>query len=207
MSVLLKIENLTCRRSDSFVFSDINFELNKGQNIEVIGSNGSGKTTLLRCILGLIPEVEGKIYWKGKNVNDSRISFLKSSFYQGHHLGIKSEFSVKENLEYSHFAFDSNRDAVVKAASRLGLGPYLQRKTSELSVGQKKRIAIARWLITELDLFLIDEPFTALDDEASLIIHDIVKELNLKGVSFLITGHRPSNIKSTHIYLKEHNED
>ena len=78
---------------------------------------------------------------------------------------------------------------------------FLDQSISELSVGQKKRAAIAKWLLKEKKIYLIDEPFTALDDEGRKLICSIVDELNMKGISFLITGHRPSSIKSKEIYL------
>ena len=73
--------------------------------------------------------------------------------------------------------------------------------TSELSVGQKKRISIARWLLKDFGIYFIDEPFSALDDEASNLIEEIIEELNKKGASFVITGHRPSNVVSSQINL------
>ena len=78
MTNLLKIENLTCQRSNNLIFSNLSFEVEKGNNVEIIGSNGSGKTSLLRCILGLVEKKEGKISWKNQPVEESRHSFLKS---------------------------------------------------------------------------------------------------------------------------------
>ena len=101
MPYLLQIINLKCSRSDDVVIRDFSLEINRGENIEIIGSNGSGKTTLLKAILGLLPDIEGEILWQGTEIKETGNSFLKSCFYQGHKLGIKSTFTVLENLKYS----------------------------------------------------------------------------------------------------------
>ena len=72
---------------------------------------------------------------------------------------------------------------------------------STLSVGQKKRISIARWLLKDFKIYFIDEPFSALDDKATHLIEELINELNAKGSSFIITGHRPSSINANRIYL------
>ena len=198
---MLSIENFSFNRSGNVVISDVSFEMEEGSNVEIIGSNGSGKTTLLRAILGFIPEVKGNILWEGNDITMSRHSFFKSCFYQGHSLALKSILSVGENLKYSSAGFNSTKKEILAAVSRVGMEGFLDQSISELSVGQKKRVAIAKWLLKEKKIYLIDEPFTALDDEGRKLICSIVDELNMKGISFLITGHRPSSIKSKEIYL------
>ena len=206
MPYLLQIINLKCSRSDDVVIRDFSLEINRGENIEIIGSNGSGKTTLLKAILGLLPDLEGEILWQGTEIKETGNFFLKSCFYQGHKLGIKSTFTVLENLKYSNFPLLATNQTLSSVASRVGIGNFLHRATSDLSIGQTKRIALARWLIKDFDLYLIDEPFTALDDEGSSLIHSIIKELNSRGSSFLITGHRKSGLHSKKIYLNGTNE-
>ena len=195
----LKVENLSCVRSEKAIFKNLNFEVLPGQNIEIIGSNGSGKTTLLRTLLGLINKEEGTINWldEGNNFNEYR-SF--DCFYQGHQMGIKNMLTVFENLKLTQNAKGMNAEDIHKCLERVGLYK-INEMASDLSVGQKKRISIARWLLKDFKIYFIDEPFTALDDPASDLIKEIIKELNQKGSSFVITGHRSSNINATLIEI------
>jgi len=195
----LKVENLSCVRSEKAIFKNLNFEVLPGQNIEIIGSNGSGKTTLLRTLLGLINKEEGTINWldEDNNFNEYR-SF--DCFYQGHQMGIKNMLTVFENLKLTQNAKGMNAEDIHKCLERVGLYK-INEMASDLSVGQKKRISIARWLLKDFKIYFIDEPFTALDDSASDLIKEIINELNQKGSSFVITGHRSSNINATLIEI------
>jgi heme exporter protein A len=195
----LKVENLSCVRSEKAIFKNLNFEVLPGQNIEIIGSNGSGKTTLLRTLLGLINKEEGIINWldEDNNFNEYR-SF--DCFYQGHQMGIKNMLTVFENLKLTHYAKGMSEGDINKCLERVGLYK-INEMASDLSVGQKKRISIARWLLKDFKIYFIDEPFTALDDSASDLIKEIINELNQKGSSFVITGHRSSNINATLIEI------
>jgi heme exporter protein A len=195
----LKVENLSCVRSEKAIFKNLNFEVLPGQNLEIIGSNGSGKTTLLRTLLGLINKEEGIINWldEDNNFNEYR-SF--DCFYQGHQMGIKNMLTVFENLKLTHNAKGMSEEDINKCLERVGLYK-INEMASDLSVGQKKRISIARWLLKDFKIYFIDEPFTALDDSASNLIKEIINELNQKGSSFVITGHRSSNINATLIEI------
>ena len=191
----LKVENLSCVRSEKAIFKNLNFEVLPGQNIEIVGSNGSGKTTLLRTILGFINKEEGIINWldEDNNFNEYRTF---DCFYQGHQMGIKNMLTVFENLKLTHNAKGMNEQDINKCLERVGLYG-INEMASDLSVGQKKRISIARWLLKDFKIYFIDEPFSALDDPASDLIKEIINELNQKGSSFVITGHRSSNINAT----------
>ena len=195
----LKVENLSCVRSNKVVFENINFEVFPGENLEIIGSNGSGKTTLLRTILGLIKPEKGIINWLDENdkFNDFRTF---ECFYQGHQLGIKNLLTVYENLKLTHGAKGMDENIIYQCLERVGL-MRVNELASNLSVGQRKRISIARWLLKNFKIYFIDEPFSALDDEATSMIEHLIQELNSKGCSFVITGHRPSQVKANRISI------
>ncbi len=195
----LKVENLSCVRSNKVVFENINFEVFPGENLEIIGSNGSGKTTLLRTILGLIKPEKGIINWLDENdkFNDFRTF---ECFYQGHQLGIKNLLTVYENLKLTHGAKGMDENKIYECLERVGL-MRINELASNLSVGQRKRISIARWLVKNFKIYFIDEPFSALDDEATSMIERLIQELNSKGCSFVITGHRPSQVKANRISI------
>ena len=195
----LKVENLSCVRSNKVVFENINFEVFPGENLEIIGSNGSGKTTLLRTILGLIKPEKGVINWLDENdkFNDFRTF---ECFYQGHQLGIKNLLTVYENLKLTHGAKGMDENTIYECLERVGL-MRVNELASNLSVGQRKRISIARWLLKNFKIYFIDEPFSALDDEATSMIEHLIQELNTKGCSFVITGHRPSQVNANRINI------
>ena len=195
----LKVENLSCVRSNKVVFENINFEVFPGENLEIIGSNGSGKTTLLRTILGLIKPEKGIINWLDENdkFNDFRTF---ECFYQGHQLGIKNLLTVYENLKLTHGAKGMDENIIYQCLERVGL-MRVNELASNLSVGQRKRISIARWLLKNFKIYFIDEPFSALDDEATSMIEHLIQELNSKGCSFVITGHRPSQVNANRINI------
>ena len=191
----LKVENLSCVRSEKAIFKNLNFEVLPGQNIEIVGSNGSGKTTLLRTLLGFINKAEGIINWLDEDNNFKEYRSF-DCFYQGHQMGIKNLLTVFENLKLTHNAKGMSEKDINKCLERVGLYK-INEMASDLSVGQRKRISIARWLLKDFKIYFIDEPFTALDDPASDLIKEIINELNQKGSSFVITGHRSSNINAT----------
>ena len=195
----LKVENLSCVRSNKVVFENINFEVFPGENLEIIGSNGSGKTTLLRTILGLIKPEKGIINWLDENdkFNDFRTF---ECFYQGHQLGIKNLLTVYENLKLTHGAKGMDENKIYECLERVGL-MRINELAANLSVGQRKRISIARWLVKNFKIYFIDEPFSALDDEATSMIEHLIQELNSKGCSFVITGHRPSQVNANRINI------
>ena len=195
----LKVENLSCVRSNKVVFENINFEVFPGENLEIIGSNGSGKTTLLRTILGLIKPEEGIINWLDENNKFNEFRTFEC-FYQGHQLGIKNLLTVYENLNLTHGAKGMDENTIYECLERVGL-MRVNELASNLSVGQRKRISIARWLLKNFKIYFIDEPFSALDDEATSMIEHLIQELNSKGCSFVITGHRPSQVNANRINI------
>ena len=195
----LKVSNLSCIRADNQLFKNLSFEVNPGQNIEIIGSNGSGKTTLLRILLGLIDIGDGEVEWLDREGKYNKFRNIEC-FYQGHSLGIKNLLSAQENLRLSSYSFGVSEEKISSSLNRVGIRNH-SSLTSELSVGQKKKISIARWLLKDFGIYFIDEPFSALDDQASNLIVEIIEELNAKGASFVITGHRPSKVTSNQITL------
>ena len=206
MSNILKVKNLNCQRSGKVVLQGLNFEVEAGKNVEIIGSNGSGKTTILRLLLGFINDYDGDIYWNDSEVPSKLQEKDIHCFYQGHQIGIKPLLTVYENLKFSSSGFNSSEEEITSVANKGGIKTFLNRQSASLSAGQKRRIAIGRWLLKDFNLYLIDEPFTTLDDEGVELIKDVVTELNNRGASFLITGHRPSELNSKKIYLEVENE-
>ncbi|MDC0545517.1 ATP-binding cassette domain-containing protein, partial [Gammaproteobacteria bacterium] len=113
---------------------------------------------------------------------------------------IKNLLTVFENLNITKHAKGMSQEDIYKHLERVGLS-NVNEFASNISVGQRKRIAMAKWLLKEFKIYFIDEPFSALDDTATLLIEKLIKELNAKGCSFVITGHRPSGIEATRVEI------
>jgi len=199
MSPRLKVKDLSCRRSNEIIFSDINFEVISGENLEIIGSNGSGKTTLLRAVLGLIALNSGEVNWPiPGNEETSKIRHM--AFYQGHKVAIKNLLTAKENLELFYPKKNLKREEMSNLLARVGVKD-VNRLAGNLSEGQRKRVALARWFVKKSSFYLIDEPFSAMDNNGIELVKDFISELNKEGASFLITGHGESGIRAKQLNL------
>jgi len=190
---MLKAHQLTAVRGDRRLFTQLSFSVAAGELLYVRGVNGSGKTTLLRMLAGLTQPAEGGIQWDGRpiGVNDDR--FCGDVFYLGHRAAIKDDLDAVENLGFSAtLAGQSISRAVArKALSAMGLSDHDDLPARVLSQGQRRRVALARLLNSEARLWILDEPFTALDtvaiDHLQASIHE---HLGRGGVVVLTTHQR-----------------
>ena len=165
---MLVAQNLCCERGDRCLFSALDFSLNPGSLLYVEGANGTGKTTLLRTICGLFTPESGDILWNGTKTRSLGDEFRKDVIYLGHHNGIKLDLTGLENLRFT-LAMDgvnATEDQLLDALEDIGLGGYEDLPVRVLSQGQKRRVALARLLLSKIPLWILDEPFTALDVDA-----------------------------------------
>lgn len=187
---MLEVRDLECVRGDHRLFSGLSFELQGGELLRLRGSNGSGKTSLLRTVCGLLEPAAGEVRWQGKNIRAQRDEFHGDLLYLGHHNGIKAELTGFENLRLSA-ALSGQRlrdDAIYDALERIGLGGREDLPTQVLSQGQKRRVALARLLLSEAELWVLDEPFTALDVKAVALLKRLITEhLQAQGMVILTT--------------------
>ncbi|OQY42163.1 MAG: lipoprotein ABC transporter ATP-binding protein [Fusobacteriia bacterium 4572_74] len=189
--IILKIEKLNKRykdkKRDIKILNDLDFEINKGEFVSVLGKSGSGKTTFLNMIGMLDRPDSGDIYYAGQNVSkapSSKIDLLRNEMlgfiFQFHYL--LPEFSALENVMLPGLiGKKKNREETKKRAIELlvemQLGDRLDHKPTELSGGEKQRVAIARAMINEPKIILADEPTGNLDEETSEVIHDLLKKI------------------------------
>lgn len=184
---LLKAINLRCIRDDRILFADLSFSLHEGQALLLEGRNGSGKTSLLRILCGFREADEGRILWHGESIQDSR--YRSDMTYVGHLDGIKKELTVLENLKVS-LALKSPGPYTIEAAlSRVQLAGYDDIPAQSLSAGQKRRLSLARLLITHNRLWILDEPFTSIDREGIRLIETLMSEHCAKGGMIVLTSH------------------
>jgi len=189
--VILKIEKLNKKykdkKRDIQILNELDFEINKGEFISVLGKSGSGKTTFLNMIGMLDSPDSGDIYYAGQNVSDahsSKIDLLRNEMlgfiFQFHYL--LPEFSALENVMLPGLiGKKKSREEVKKKATEIliemKLGDRLDHKPTELSGGEKQRVAIARAMINEPKIILADEPTGNLDEETSEVIHDLLRKI------------------------------
>ena len=187
---MLEVRNLECVRGDHRLFADLNFTLQAGELLHLRGSNGSGKTSLLRTICGLMTPANGEVFWQGENIRSLREEYNSGLTYIGHQGGIKDDLSAIENLQlYCRlFGFSVSEDQIIVALGKIGLGGREDLPTKVLSQGQKRRVALARLLIHKSKLWVLDEPFNALDVAAVKLLKDLItNHLSIGGMVILTT--------------------
>lgn len=183
----LEITDLSCSRDDRTLFSDLSFTVHPGQVLLLEGSNGSGKTTLLRTLCGFREADSGEIRWAGQALHES--TFFADMAYVGHADGIKKELTVLENLR---FALALNRPgpfSIEQTLQKVQLAGYDDNLVQTLSAGQKRRLSLARLLITHTILWILDEPFTSLDKQGIELIETLIDAHVNQGGMVILTSH------------------
>ncbi|OQW90589.1 MAG: heme ABC transporter ATP-binding protein CcmA [Beggiatoa sp. IS2] len=186
----LVVEHLQCIRDDRILFTDLNFSLVSGQLLQVEGPNGSGKTSLLRILCGLTLPTEGTVLWNGQNIHTIQADYWANLAYIGHAPGIKAELTPLENLAMARaFAASPTTLSLPEALAQVGLYGFEEVPTRTLSAGQQRRVAMARLLINKAQLWILDEPFTALDKAAILMIENLLATHAQQGGMAVFTSH------------------
>jgi heme exporter protein A len=194
---LLEIVNLACARGDRPLFQDLSFSLSPGEFLHVQGANGSGKTTLLRTLCGLTQPAAGEIRWNGALVRDDVEGFRRQLCFVGHLNGIQGEFTAAENLAlHLALAGDAAEASIQEALGQLGLTAVARLPAKLLSQGQKRRLALARFLISRKPLWILDEPISALDvRSAARMTHYFTAHLDRGGL-IVLTSHQDITLAS-----------
>jgi len=194
MSKLI-VNNLSCQRGYKLLFENLSFELNSGEVLKVSGPNGSGKTSLMKILAGLSSFETGSIDYDDTKINSERynLDFL----YLGHLAALSPELSCLENLKYTMRLGNDSLDLDFSdALKKVGLEKFENELVGKLSAGQKKRIALSLLFITQSKVWLLDEPFSALDSKAIKIIETRVEDHCNSGGICVLTTHQECNIKN-----------
>ncbi|CCS00339.1 heme ABC exporter, ATP-binding protein CcmA [Salmonella enterica subsp. enterica serovar Agona str. 50.E.08] len=157
---MLEARDLYCERDERTLFRGLSFTVDAGEWVQVTGGNGAGKTTLLRLLTGLARPDGGEVYWQGEPLRRVRDSFHRSLLWIGHQPGIKSRLTARENL---HFFHPGDGARLPEALAQAGLAGFEDVPVARLSAGQQRRVALARLWLTRAALWVLDEPFTAID--------------------------------------------
>ncbi len=194
---ILEIKHLEKNFGKNKVLKDINFKVEKGQVVSIIGSSGSGKSTLLRCINGLEEKTSGDVIFEGKNIFEGRVDLRKvrtkmAMVFQSFNL--YENLTVLENctigpIKVLKMKKEEAEELAKKNLEDVGMIKYQNARPRQLSGGQKQRVAIARSLTMKPDVMLFDEPTSALDPEMVGEVLDIMKKLAEKGMTMIVVTH------------------
>lgn len=193
---MLSSSNLACVRGDRRLFSGLCFSLESGGRLHIGGENGAGKTSLLRMLCGLSPPEDGEIFWHGKAIDRLGDEYRRAVLYLGHHNALKEELTALENLQTSA-ALAGVRvadDEGVRLLSCVGLAGREELAVRFLSQGQKRRVALARLLWSRAPLWILDEPFVALDVAAVNWLAGIIGAHVAAGGMAVLTSHQDVDI-------------
>lgn len=190
MTALLSVSDLAVLRGERLLFRQIEFALQAGDCLLVEGDNGSGKTSLLRVVAGLMPPDSGEIRWRGAETRREPQVFREALAWYGHKSGLKQDLTLIENLRCEAALRPTRSLAPDDVLGPLALTALTGLPLRVLSAGQQRRVALARLLMTDVPLWLLDEPFTNLDRAGQALVNDLIgRHLELGGVCVL-AAHR-----------------
>lgn len=192
---LLEARSLRCERDERVLFEGLNFTVAGGQIVQLVGPNGSGKTTLLRSLSGLSTRFEGDLFWREQPIDDVRSDYLSGTLYIGHAAGIKSALSPLENLRWSVASRPLRAGVTFESAlDRVGLYGFEDTPCYMLSAGQQRRVNLARLFLLDAQLWILDEPFTAIDKTGVAELECWIGEHAEQGGAVLLTTHHQLNL-------------
>jgi len=198
VSVLLQTVDLCCERDQRPLVVDLNLQVEAGNIYQIEGPNGSGKTTLLRVLCGLSSRYRGELRWRGQPLPANREQFLSQLLYIGHNSGVKVLLTVRENLRWHARAMGGagadSEAQILTAIERVGLYGYEDAPCFALSAGQQRRVGLARLFIGEMSLWILDEPFTAIDRQGVAELEGWVEQFAAGGGAVILTTHHQLSI-------------
>ncbi|MGX9463174.1 cytochrome c biogenesis heme-transporting ATPase CcmA [Shewanella sp. A14] len=200
--VLLSANELTCIREERILFDGLSFNINSGDIVQIEGPNGAGKTSLLRIIAGLSRPYAGEVEYLGEDITRCRDEFNHDLLYLGHLAGVKSELTAEENLNFNLRISGYDEFNTTELLTKVNLTGFEEALAGHLSAGQHRRTALARLQHSNCKIWILDEPFTAIDKKG-------VEELELlfiqhaeSGGCVILTTHQDMSIISNNILRK-----
>jgi heme exporter protein A len=189
---MLEVSSLECVRGERRLFAGVGFRLGGGEMLSLQGENGSGKTSLLRILCGLSPAAAGDVRWRGEPIGRLGEDYRRELCYLGHHNAIKEELTPLENLLASARLADEALDEgeALDALERLGLAGRADLPCRYLSQGQKRRVALARLVNERRALWVLDEPYVALDAAAIELVAGLIGAHLQRGGLAVLTTHQ-----------------
>jgi heme exporter protein A len=177
-------------RGDRRLFSGLDFSVPAGTFVQLTGPNGSGKTSLLRMLCGLLTPAEGQVKWEGANIRSLGEDYFTSVTYLGHRHGVKEELTAIENLRISNAlnGIEVSKERARAVLDLMGLAGRDTLPARLLSEGQRRRVALARLLVCNTKLWLLDEVMTSLDKSGVALVRSLIENhLAGGGIAFVAT--------------------
>ncbi|MDR0587422.1 MAG: cytochrome c biogenesis heme-transporting ATPase CcmA [Burkholderiales bacterium] len=194
---MLEVKNLAARRGYATLFEEVGFRVDAGDALLITGANGTGKTTLLRMIAGLSHPAAGQIFWNGKPVLPFAGELRNNVLFTGHAPMIKDELTAAENLTLLLKLADIpvTQHAVLDALAKVALHHRRDVSARHLSQGQRRRIGLARLLLSHALLWVLDEPVTALDTAGIDLLTQMIESHRQQGGAIIASTHQSLILK------------
>lgn len=204
---ILKVENLSFNYGETSVLRDVSFTVSKGDFLGVIGSNGAGKSTLIKLVLGLLPYDKGKITVNGEDIKKVRprigyVSQKANSFNKSFPATVNEVVLSGLKKKIWGYYTKADREKVKKVLERVGMAEFSNQLIGHLSGGQQQRVFIARALIGDNDIIILDEPTVGIDAMSVKDIMSLILKINSEGVTVIMTNHdTPSLVEAANKLL------
>ena len=194
--LLLSAKDIDCERDDRLLFHRLSFDVCAGDLVQIEGPNGSGKTSLLRILSGLSRHFEGEFLWKGQEAAHQSEDFYQNLLYFGHKPGVKAALTPRENLAWYAAMYPTQPDiSIDHALAKVGLSGFEDVPCRALSAGQQRRVSLARLHLSASQLWVLDEPFTAIDKQGVAEQEALIAQHAANGGAVIITTHHALNGK------------
>ena len=198
--VSIEIKNLKKNYNNSEAVKNINFNINKGSIVGLLGPNGCGKTTTIGMMLGLIKPTSGGVYIDGQNIESekNRTKILEKMNFISPYVELPKKLTVEENLKVygKMYGVNNLQDKISDLMNQLNLFEFKKRKTGELSSGQKNRVSLAKALINDPEILLLDEPTASLDPDVGDYIRSYLEQFaSKKGTTILLASHNMNEVE------------
>lgn len=198
-NTLLEVDNVSCSRDDRLLFEKLSFNVNRGQAVVLEGRNGTGKTTLLRILCGLRRPDDGEVRWDGIAIEENAVEFHRYMAFVGHTDGVKRELTALENLRVLQTLCGKGDMTIEEALEAVQLAGFEDIPTHYLSAGQRRRAALARLLVTDARVWILDEPFTSLDVHGIALLESLMDQHLAKGRALVMTSHHAVHLTTADV--------
>jgi len=198
MNTLVNVNNLSKNFSSFEAVKEINFSINESEILGLLGPNGCGKTTTIGMMLGLLKPTSGEVIINGLNVEKNRINLLKKMNFISPYIELPKKLTVKENLMVYGKLYSVNNihNRIDYLTETLRLSEFINKKTGELSSGQKNRVSLAKAVVNDPDILLLDEPTASLDPETGDFVRTFIEKISSeKKMSILLASHNMNEVK------------